>query len=65
MVDLTGDVALQDARDLADRLALAGAFRDIGLGAFVAGHSDEGDPIERRVRLAVAAPVESVALDLS
>ena len=65
LVDLAGDVALEHAGDLTERLAFGGAPRDVALGAFVVGHAGEHDPVDRRVRLPVSASVEPVALGLA
>src|SRR5579862_9288769 len=64
-VELAGDVALQDAHDLADRFALGDAARDVFAGAFVAAHAGEHDPPQGMVRLTVPARVESMPIDLS
>ena len=59
-VDLAGDVAFQDAHDLAGGEPFVGATRDVFAGAFIAAHAREHDPPQRMVRLAVPAGVESV-----
>ncbi|SRR6266545_4377503 len=64
-VDLAGDVAFQAADDFAFALAFADASHDVVPGRLVIAHADEDDPIERGVRLAVAAAVEPVAVRLA
>ena len=64
-VELAGDVTLQDAHDLADRLAFRDAARNVFAGAFVAAHTGEHDPPQRMVRLTVPARVESMTVDLA
>jgi len=59
-VELAGDVALQDAHDLADGLSFRDAARIVFAGAFIVAHAGEHDVPERVVGLAVAAGVESV-----
>ena len=41
-VELAGDVAFQDAHDLADRFAFRDVARDVFAGAFIAAHAGEG-----------------------
>src|SRR6266496_1561519 len=64
-VDLAADVAFEAALDLAFALALAGAAVDVGPGRLVVAHADEDDAVECGVGLAVAAPVEPVAVCLA
>src|SRR5665647_2612729 len=64
-VDLAGDVAFEAAHDFAFALALAGAAVDVGPGRLVVAHADKDDAVERGVGLAVAAPVEPVAVCLA
>ena len=44
VVDLAGDVALEDPHDLSFTFALGSAALDVGLGSRVAAHPGEGDP---------------------
>src|SRR6266511_3346411 len=60
-VDLAGDVAFQAADDVAFALAFADASHDVVPGRLVIAHADEDDPIERGVRLAVAATGSTAA----
>src|SRR5258705_615412 len=64
-VELAGDVTLQDAHDLTDRLSFGDASRNIFAGAFIAAHAGEHDPPQGMVGLAVPAGVESMPIDLS
>src|SRR6266516_2637235 len=64
-VDLAGDVAFEAAHDLTFALALAGAAVDVGRGGLLVAHADEDDAVECGVGLAVAAPVEPVAVCLA
>ena len=59
-VDLAGDVALEDAHDLALAAPFEGAPFDVGAGARVRAHASEHDPPQGVVGLPVAAPVEPV-----
>ena len=60
VVDLAGDVALEDPDDLSLAFAFGGAALDVGPRSRVAAHAGEGDPPERLVGVAVSAPVEAV-----
>jgi hypothetical protein len=65
VVDLAGDVALEDADDVGLRLAFLEAAGDVGPRARVGTHpGDDYDP-QRRVGLAVAAAVEPPTGDLA
>src|SRR5436189_5782243 len=64
-VELAGDVALQDAHDLADRLSFRDATGDVFAGAFIAAHAREHDPPQGMIGLAVPAGVESMAKGLA
>src|SRR5207245_11635874 len=64
-VALAGDVALQDAHDLADGLSFRDAARDVFAGAFITTHAREHDPPQGMVGLAVPAGVESMANGLA
>ena len=59
-VDLAGDVALEDAHDLAGGASFGEAAGDVFAGAFVAAHAGEHDPPECMVGLAVPAGVEAM-----
>ena len=59
-VDLSGDVSLEAADDLAFAEAFFGAAFDVGAGGFMASHADDGDDVEGAVRCAVAAAAEPV-----
>ena len=61
MIDLAGDVALEDPDDLGLGAALFQAALHVGLGAGIRTQSRDHDPPERRVGLAVTAPIESDA----
>ena len=56
---LAGDVAFQAAHDLSGVQALGLASPDIVASFVIAAHAGQHDPIERRVRLTVTAPVET------
>jgi hypothetical protein len=60
-VDLSGDVALQTADDLAFAEAFGGAPFDVVAGGLVGAHADDGGDVEGAVSGAVAATAESVA----
>src|SRR5690349_14350277 len=64
-VELSGDVALEGAADLAARLAFCGAAFDVGAGAWAVTHADDRDGVDRAVQCAVGAAVESMTGDLS
>jgi hypothetical protein len=59
--ELSGDVALQAAFDVTDRLALGHAALHVGLGLGVLAHADQHDGVQRAVELPVAATVQPVA----
>ena len=61
-VDLAGDVALEAAQDVELGQALFGPPLGISPSRWVAGHMDQGDAPQGMVGVAVAAPVESVAV---
>jgi hypothetical protein len=63
-VDLAGDVALAAADDLELGVALGDAAGDVVLGALVDAHAGDHDQVQRRVGVAVAAPMQPVALVL-
>lgn len=63
--DLVGDVAFEAANRFAFEFALGGLLRDVGLGAGVHRHPDQGDGVDRAVRSAVAAAVEPVPVGLA
>src|SRR5512132_4394012 len=65
VVDLAGHIALEAADDLGLGVALGDAAGDVVLGALVDAHAGDHDQVQRRVGLAVAAPVEPVALGLA
>lgn len=60
VVDLAGDVALDTSHGFLFGEAVFDSSGHVGLGAVVADHAGEHDVPESRVRLAVAAAVESV-----
>ena len=60
-----GDVALEDADDLAGRLAFGAAPGDVVLGRLVRAHAGDHDAVEGVVGLAVAAAVEPVTAGLA
>src|SRR5215211_55920 len=60
--DAAGEVALEAADRLAGALAFAAASLDVVAGLRVAAGAGDDDAVQRRVDLAVAALVESVAL---
>lgn len=55
------DETIEAADDLRLRLALLDSSGDVAAGGVVVAHADDHDPVERPVRVAAAAPVESVA----
>src|SRR4029450_11739320 len=59
-VDLSGDVAVEAADDLAFAEAFGGASLDVGAGGLVVADADDGDDIESAVGGSVAAAAESV-----
>ena len=65
MADLAYDVALEAAHYLAPCFAFCGSSGYIGFGFFVVSHTDDGGPVERGIRLAVAASVQAHAEGLS
>jgi hypothetical protein len=65
VVDLPGDVALQDAHDLSFGLALSGATRHVDLGRLVACHPGHNDAPEGVVGLSVTAAVKAVTGDFA
>jgi len=56
---------LRAANRFAFGFALGGLLRDVGLGAGVHRHPDQGDGVDRVVRSAVAAAVEPVPVGLA
>ena len=60
-VELTCDVALEAAPDLAVGLALGAASFDVGLGRWVVALTLDRYDVERAVEVSVAAPVEPVS----
>ena len=62
VVDVAGDVALEAAECFFFGEALFHASRDVVAGSWVADHAGDDDVPQRRVRVAIAAPVESVSL---
>lgn len=54
-VDCAGEVALEDASDLAVGLALGASPVDVGAGVGVVDHSDHRDDVQRSVELPVSA----------
>ncbi len=65
MIDLAGDVALEDPDDLGLGAVLFQAAFHVGLGAGIRTQSRDHDPSKRRVGLTVTAAIESDARDLS
>src|SRR5712691_4743409 len=61
VVELTGDVALEAADDVAFGEAFGGAAGGVGAGAGAVVQPADGDHVQRLVGAAVAAAVESVA----
>src|SRR5712691_7828250 len=61
VVELAGDVALEAADDVAFGEAFGGAAGGVGAGSGAVVQPADGDHVQRLVRLAVAATVESVA----
>src|SRR6266487_5496030 len=59
LVDLAGDVTLQDPDDLGFRSSFGEPSRDVFAGAFVAAHAGEHNAPQRMVRLAVPTTVET------
>ena len=64
-MNLAYDVALEAAHYLAPCFAFCGSSGYIGFGFFVVSHTDDGDPVERGISLAVAASVQSHAVCLA
>jgi 2-oxo-3-hexenedioate decarboxylase len=64
-INLAYDVALEAAHYLAPCFAFCGSSGYIGFGFFVVSHTDDGDPVERGISLAVAASVQSHAVCLA
>src|SRR5664280_3329171 len=64
-VDLAGDVALQDADDLALGASLLHSALEGGLRVWVVGDPHHDDAPQRAVGLAVAAAVETMACHLA
>jgi len=62
VVHVAGDVALEAAECFFLGEALFHASRDVVAGSWVADHAGDDDVPQRRVRVAIAAPVESVSL---
>jgi hypothetical protein len=60
LVDLAGDVTLEDADDLRLRSSLIEASCDVGAGTHVAVHAREHDAPQRMVGLSVPAAVETM-----
>jgi hypothetical protein len=60
VVDLSGDVALEAADDLAFAESLGGAAFDVVAGGLVVAYADDGDDVEGAVGGSVAAAAESV-----
>ena len=60
MVDLSGDESFEAADDLAFGEAFGSSALHVGDGRRVPSHADDHDSVERRVRLAVAAVIESM-----
>src|SRR5680860_1008214 len=60
VVDLAGDEAFEAADDVFLGEALLGASFDVGNGRWVPAHSDDHDPVEGGVGLAVAATIETM-----
>ena len=58
--DLAGDVSLEDAGDLTHGLAFGEASGHVVAGCLLVPHPGQHDAIQRRVGLAVPAPVQSV-----
>ena len=67
--DVALEAALAAALAAAHYLASCFAFCDfsgyVGFGVFVVSHTDDGDPVERGISLAVAASVQSHAVCLA
>jgi hypothetical protein len=61
LVDLAGDVTLEDPDDLGFGSSLGEPAGDVCAGAFVAAHTGEHDAPERMVGVAVPAAVEPMA----
>ena len=60
-VELAGDVALEDAADVAVGFAFGAAAGEVGMGAGAAAHPGERDGVQGVVEVPVAAAVEAVA----
>src|SRR4051794_41970222 len=60
VVDLAGDVAFEAADDVFLGEPVVGSSFDVGHGRRMPAHADDDDPVERGVRLSVAASVEAV-----
>src|SRR4051812_39562439 len=65
LVDLAGDVALEDAGDLSDGLALSQPSGDVVASWLVVQHAGDDDSVQRAVGLSVAATVQSMPDGLS
>jgi hypothetical protein len=61
VVDLAGDGSFEAAHDVLFGESFGGSAEDVGAGAFVVSHADEGHGVERVVGASVAAAVEAVA----
>jgi hypothetical protein len=61
-VDLAGDKPLETADDVLFTQALSRASTDVIERGLMSAHADGDDPVERRVRLSVAAAEEPVAM---
>src|SRR5438132_2194665 len=60
VIRLPRDVAFEAAEDLTPVQTLGGALGGVGAGALAMAQAADGDHVQRPVRLAVAAEVESV-----
>src|SRR6185437_4787427 len=58
-VELAGDVALEDAADVAVGFAFGAAAGEVGMGAGAAAHPGERDGVQGVVEVPVAAAVEA------
>lgn len=63
--DAACEVAFEAPYGFSFCLSLGDAFRDVGLGFFVAGHAHQHDSPQCAVGLAVAAAVEPVSVLLA
>ena len=64
-INLAYDVALEAAHDLAPCFSFCGSSGDIGFRFFVVSHADDGNRVERCIRLAVAASIQTHAVCLA